>query len=327
MRKLAKSKLPVLAVDLGGTKILIALISRGGKLIAEERMVTPTTKSTQVVTEGLLSAIDNFLKLRNIEVSQLHSISIAAAGAIDSDKGLITLSPNLPDWNNIPLRDIVRERYGVETFLINDASAAALGEHRFGVGKGTRNLVMLTVGTGIGGGIIVDGELYLGVSGAAGEIGHMTIDINGPECACGNRGCLEMLASGKAIVREAVRRIRDGGKSSLIDMVNGRTENITAEKVGLAARGGDVLSRDVIHEASFNLGIGMVNVVNIFNPEMVVVGGGVARLGELLLEPARRVVEARSYPIIAKAVRIVTAQLENDAGVCGAAAFAFQKEG
>ncbi len=325
MRELVKSGLPVLTIDLGGTKILITLISPGGHLLAEERLKTPANRGKQIATEQLLSDIDRFLKVRGIVVSQLHSISIAAAGAIDSDKGLITLSPNLPDWNNIPLRDILCERYGVETFLINDASAAALGEHRFGAGRGTKNLVMLTVGTGIGGGIIIDGQLYLGASGAAGEVGHMTIDINGPKCACGNTGCLETLASGKAMAREALRRIRAGAKSSLVDMVDGKIESITAEKVGIAAGGGDVLSLDVIRQVSINLGIGMVNLVNIFNPEMIVVGGGVARMGELLLGTARRVVEARAFPIAAKVVRIITAQLGNDAGVYGAAVFAFER--
>jgi glucokinase len=219
---------------------------------------------------------------------------------------------------------MVNRKYQVKTFLINDASAAALGEHEFGAGKGVDNLIYLTVSTGIGGGIIIDGRLYLGPSGSAGEIGHMTIDVNGPQCSCGNIGCLEMLASGTAIAREAVKRIRAGGRSSLSEMLGGKIENITAEQVGVAAQGGDSLAMEIIHRAASYLGMGMVNLVNIFNPEMIIVGGGVAQMGDLLLDPARRVVEARAFKLPAQAVRIVPARLGDEAGVMGAAVFAFQ---
>jgi len=249
---------------------------------------------------------------------------LAAAGAIDSDKGVITLSPNLPGWRDVPLGDIVRERYRVDVFLVNDASAAALGEHRFGAGRGVSNLILLTLGTGIGGGIIINGEMYLGACGSAAEIGHMVIDVNGPECGCGNRGCLETLASGTAVARDAVRRINQGEKSSLVAMVGGKIEDITAEKVGTAARKGDSLALDVLSRAGTYLGVGLANLVNIFNPEMIVLGGGMAELGGLFIDPAKRVVVERAFPISAGAVRIVTAQLGNEAGVYGAAIFALE---
>ena len=327
MQEHEKQKLPVLAIDLGGTKMLLAIISDDGQVMAQELCPTLADEGAQAVLDRLFSAMDRLFKLNNMEPSQLCSISIAAAGGIDSDRGLITVSPNLPGWNDIPLRDIVQEKYGIDTFLVNDASAAALGEYHFGVGRGVNNLILLTVGTGIGGGIIINGELYSGSCGSAGEIGHMTIDVNGPRCSCGNTGCLETLASGRAVAGEAIRRISEGEKSSLIEIVGGRIEDITAEKVGDAARDGDPLSSDVIAKAATYLGVGMVNLVNIFNPEMIVVGGGMARMGNLLLEPARRVVAERAFPISAQAVRIVTAQLGNDAGVHGAAIFALQQKG
>jgi len=236
-----------------------------------------------------------------MDVTQLGSISLAVAGAIDLERGLVTSSPNLPGWHDIPLRDMVRERYGVDIFLLNDASA---------------------VGTGIGGGIIINGRLYNGPCGSAGEIGHMTIDVKGSGCKCGNIGCLETLASGMAMAREARRRIAQGEKSSLVEMVAGKIEEITAEKIGTAAREGDTLALDVIAGAGTYLGVGMVNLVNIFNPEMIVVGGGVANLGELLLEPARRVVKERAFQISAQAVRIVPAQLGDEGSLLGAAVFA-----
>jgi len=203
-----KHGLPVLAIDLGGTKIISAIVSPNGQLIAKDRCLTLADEGQASVINRLLLTIDHLLKLKNLDSSQLDSISIAAAGGIDIKRGLVTSSPNLPDWHNVPLTDIVKDRYGVSTFLLNDASAAALGEHRFGAGKGVNNLILLTIGTGIGGGIIIDGNLYQGPSGSAGEIGHMTIDINGQKDTCGNIGCLETLVSGPALAGEAIRRVK-----------------------------------------------------------------------------------------------------------------------
>jgi len=319
-------ELPVLAIDLGGTKIIAAVISHQGQVMARESYLTSAGEGPQSVIDKILSATDHLLGVSNIELSQLHSISIAAAGAIDFEQGVVTSSPNLPGWHDIPLRDMVNRKYRVKTFLINDASAAALGEHQFGVGRGVNNLIYLTVSTGIGGGIIIDGRLYLGPSGSAGEIGHMTIDVNGPKCSCGNIGCLEMLASGTAMAREAIRRISQGEESSLTEMVEGKIGDITAEKVGVSAEGGDSLALEVISQAANYLGVGMVNLVNIFNPEMIIVGGGVAQMGDLLLAPARQAVEERAFQLPAQAVRIVPAQLGDSAGLLGAAVFALQQE-
>ncbi len=319
-------ELPVLAVDLGGTKISAAIISDKGQIIAREHCLTLADEGPQSVINRILSAIDGILSLGNVGSSQLVGISIAAAGIIDSSRGLITFSPNLPGWSDVPLRDIVRERYHVDTFLLNDASAAALGEHHLGAGQGVNDLILLTVGTGIGGGIIINGKLYFGTCGSAGEIGHMTIDVNGPECSCGNAGCLEALASGTAIAREAVMRINQGERSALTEIVEGKIEDITAEKVEVAARRGDSLASEVISKAATYLGVGIANLVNIFNPEMIIVGGGVANMGDLLLDPARHVVKERAFSLPAEAVRIVPAQLGSDAGLLGAAVFAFQQK-
>ena len=326
MQQTRKHELPVLAIDLGGTKMIAAIVSNQGQVMAKEHYLTLAGEGPQSVIDRILSAIDHLLGARKVDLSQLDCISIAAAGAIDLDKGLVTLSPNLPGWHNIPLRDMVNRKYKITTFLINDASAATLGEYHFGAGRGVNNLILLTMGTGIGGGIIIDGRLYTGPSGSAGEIGHMTIDVNGPRCSCGNIGCLEMLASGTAVAREAISRISQGEKSSLTQMVEGKLENITAEKVGMAAQGGDSLASEVIAKAATYLGIGMVNLVNIFNPEMIIVGGGVAQMGDLLLGPARQVVKERAFQLPAQAVRIVPAQLGDNAGVLGAAVFAHQQK-
>jgi len=324
MQETKKSELPVLAIDLGGTKIIAAIISNKGQVMAREYSLTLADEGLEAVINRIFSAMDRLLSQRSINSSQLDSISIAAPGPLDFDKGLLTSPPNLPGWHDIPLRDIVKEKYKVNTFLINDANAAALGEHHFGAGRGVNNLILLTVGTGVGGGIIINGRLYSGTSGSAGEIGHMTIDVNGPRCNCGNIGCLETLASGTAVAKEAIRRVRQEERSSLIEIVEGKIENITAEKVSIAAQGGDSLASEVILKAATYLGVGIANLVNIFNPEIIIIGGRMAKMGDLLLNPARQVVRERAFQLSAQAVQIVPARLGDDAGVLGAAVFAFQ---
>ncbi len=326
MPKTKEHALPVLAIDIGGTKIIAAIISDEGQVMAKEYCPTLADEGPQAVLDRIFSTLDHLLGSRNMAPSQLHSISIAAAGAIDFGKGIVTLSPNLPGWRDIPLRDIIKERYGINTFLLNDASAAVLGEHRFGAGRGLNNIIYITVSTGIGSGILINGELYLGASGGAGEVGHTTIDVNGPKCSCGNTGCLETLASGTAVAREAIRRIKAGEKSSLTEIAGGKVEDITGEEVSIAAQGGDSIASEVILQAATYLGIGLLNLVNIFNPEMIIVGGGMSNMGDLLLNPARQVVKERAFQLLAEAVRIVVAELGNNAEILGAAVFAYQQK-
>jgi glucokinase len=321
-----KQNSPVLALDIGGTKILTALFSPNGKMLAREVCPTLADEGLSVVIERLASAIDGLLERNNIKPVQLAGIGIACAGGIDTGRGVVvTPSPNMPDWIDIPLADIIQKRFGVNTSIVNDASAAALGEHRYGAGKGINNLILFTLGTGIGGGIIIDGKLYLGAIGGAGELGHMTIDVDGPGCGCGNTGCLEMLASGRAVERDTIGRLRQGKESALLDIVKGDIDHVTAEMVGAAARNGDLLALDVLSRAAYYLGIGIVNAVNIFNPEMVILGGGMAELGDILIGPGRRMVKERAFSVSSRAVRIVTALLGNEAGVYGAAVFALDQ--
>ena len=322
----AKRETPVMAVDLGGSKILVALITQEGKVLDRERCATVAAEGPQAVIERIFSLVNVLLERNNLSPDQLYGISIAAAGGIDSVSGVITLSPNLPGWEGIPLRDIMRDRYKTAVFLLNDASAAALGEHRFGAGRGTKDMVLVTVGTGIGGGIITGGELYTGSCGGAGEIGHMTIDVNGPGCACGSAGCWEELGAGRAIEREAKTRIKKGEISSLLDMAEGKIEDITTIMVDKAAQGGDSMALEIIGQAAFYLGVGLANLVNIFNPEVIVIGGGMAAMGDRLLEHAERVMRERAFDFMARSVRMVTAELGNDAGIYGAASYAFGYE-
>jgi glucokinase len=323
MRKSAGKGRPVLAIDLGGTKILIALVSAENEVIARQLQPTRAESGQAAVIALIKAGIDRILTVGGLETSQLEAIAVAAAGAISSRDGVVTNSPHLPDWLNVPLRRILVQRYTVDTFIINDASAAALGEYHLGVGRGVANLIYLTIGTGIGGGIITNGRLYLGSDGSAGELGHMTIDVSGQKDSCGNLGCLEMLASGSAIATEAKRRLKEGQNSLLAGVA---IDSITVEEVAAAAEDGDKLSQKVINQAAAYLGVGLVRIVNIFNPDMIVIGGGVAKMGDRLLQLVRQVVAERAFTLPAGTVRIEKTLLGDDAGVLGAALFARQQK-
>jgi glucokinase len=321
---MVKNNKPVIAVDIGGTKLLVALFSTDGKMRTNTVCPTSAGEGVNAVIERLVTVIEDILIQNKLTPNKIDAISIACAGGIDTAKGVVvTPSPHLPGWANLPLAEIIKKKTRIITYVLNDASAAALGEQRYGVGKGAKNLVLFTVGTGIGGGIIIDGKLYLGARGGAGEFGHMTVETHGLKCGCGNIGCLELYASGTALVNDVVGRLQRAQKSSLVDMVKGDLTKITAELVDDAARRGDKLAQDAIVQMAYYLGVGMVNIVNIFNPEMVVISGGMAVLGEVLIAPGRIMVEKRPFSINAQAARVVIGSLGNEAGVYGAAAYAF----
>lgn len=317
---------PVLTVDLGGTKIMAAVLLPDGEVLSRNYCLTMADKGPEVVIDRILSAVNGAMTQAELKTSDFIGLGIAAAGILDIKRGIVTTSPNLPRWQNVPLRDILAEKLGIVTYIINDANAAALGEHRFGGGRGFGNMIYLTVSTGIGGGIIVDGKLYSGADGCAGELGHMTIEVDGPQCNCGNFGCLEALASGWAVAREAKTRIKQGEKSSIIELADGRLESITAETVAVAARRGDRLAADIVREAANYLGVGFANFVNIFNPELIVIGGGLSKMGDMLLKPARRVLKERAFKLPARTVRLARARLGSNAGIIGAAAYVFDQQ-
>jgi glucokinase len=322
MNKITNEKKPVIAIDIGGTKIMTALFDAWGELISREVSPTLADRGFENIFERLAQNVEGLLKRNKLKPEQTGAITIAAAGGIDTGRGVVvTPSPHLPDWKNIPISSMCRDRFGIDTYVLNDASAAALGEHRYGSGKGVKHLVLLTLGTGIGGGIIINGELYLGASGGAGELGHMTVEAHGPKCGCGNTGCLEMLASGSAIERNTMEHLRKGEASTLADQLKTGNTKVSVPDIAAAARNGDKLAQDVFTQAAFYLGVGFVNIINVFNPELIVYGGGMAELGELIVGPGKKMAEELPFSLNARAVRIVKAQLGNEAGIYGAAAY------
>lgn len=314
----------ILGIDLGGSKIMSAVATSEGRIVARHRRPTPAQDGPQAVIREIFEAARGTLKDAGITAAQLGGIGIGAPGTSNPDTGVIYTSPNLPGWRDVPLKDIVEREFGVRTVLGNDANAAALGEFCFGGGRGVRNLIYVTISTGIGGGIILDGKLYTGASGAAGEVGHMTIDINGPRCNCGSNGCWEALASGTALAREARRLVEQGEQTSILACAGGDAHRISAETVYAAARDGDQVARGLIARTGYYLGVGFANLVNIFNPELILVGGGLSNIGDMLLEPAMKTVRERAFKAAVEAVRFAPAQLGADAGVLGAVALALQ---
>jgi glucokinase len=318
-----KPKELLVGVDIGGTKILAGVATDQGKLLAREYVATSAEEGPQAVIGRIVAAI----KAVSHGVEGLGGIGIAVAGLVESGEGVVVTSPNLPGWSHVPLGSIVGKELGLPAYLINDANAAALGEHRFGAGRGVSNLVYVSVGTGIGGGIVIGGRLYTGGLGTAGEIGHMTIETRGPVCQCGNRGCWETLASGTAVAREARKRLQAGARPSLRELAGENPENITAQAVFLAAQRGDRVARGIIVRAGTYLGVGLASMVNIFGPELIVIGGGMAQMGDMLLKPALKEMKRRAFETPAQAVRVVPAQLGEDAGVLGAVAYVLEKKG
>jgi glucokinase len=311
-----------LGIDLGGTKIIAGLVERTGRILAKEYRETQAAAGLSSVIDRLIEATTKVVASQSIDLSEVNAIGVAAAGPIDATSGTVTAPPNLPGWHDVPLGRLIQERVSLPTYLENDAAAAALAEFTFGAGRGTQHMIYVTASTGIGGGLVLHGRLYHGITGAAGEIGHMTLLPNGPLCGCGNRGCLEALASGTAIAREARERVSRGVPTLIAELANGDLTQISAKLVAQAADEGDIDAQEILHEAMGYLGVGVANLVNLFNPEIIVIGGGLTNMGERLFDPVRRMIDRRAFPTSARAVEVRPAELGGDVGVLGAAAVA-----
>ena len=229
---------------------------------------------------------------------------------------MVLSPPLMPGWDRFPIRDTLEKRWGCPVSLNNDAELGVLGEWAYGAGRGAQNLAYIKVGTGIGAGLFMDGQIYRGATGSAGEIGHMTIDENGPLCICGNRGCLEAMAGGKAIAAKAREAIANNKRTELAGL--SPVEGITVMEIARAAARGDLVAQEILADAGDQLGVAIASLVNLFNPDIVVVGGGVAQTGDLFLEPIRKAVQKRSLPAAAYAVRITTSLLGKRSSSMGA---------
>jgi len=314
----------ILGVDLGGTNIVVgAMPSDGRSMHAVRTEPTHAEDGADGVTSRIVRMVEATIAQTIAETGATRAdfagIGIGAPGPLDRETGVVLITPNL-GWTDYPLRDRIADAVGLPAALDNDANCATLGEWWIGAARGAQHAIGLTIGTGIGGGLILNGALYHGASGIAGEIGHTSIDANGRRCKCGNYGCLEAYASGPAIAVRA-REALDGGENSLLpSLVDGDLDRITAHTVYDAAERGDQLALGVVRATAGFLGTGIANLLNIFNPEVVVIAGGVTQAGDALFEPLRAEVRRRAFKPAVAVCRIVPGELPGTAGVAGAVA-------
>ncbi len=313
----------IVGVDLGGTSINVGIVPfDGSRVLAMRSSPTGADKGPKHVVDRIITMIREAMrdaaKEASIPDDGFIGIGLGSPGPLDRATGTVIETPNL-GWRNFPLRDLVSNAIGLPGELDNDANCATLGEWWAGAAQGIDHVIGVTLGTGIGGGIVFGGRIFHGVSDAAGEIGHMSIDSTGRKCKCGNYGCLEAYASGPAIAARAVEGLLSGEDSLLLSLVDGDISRITAETVYEGIVAGDTFAKEVMRDTAKFLGAGIANLINLLNPEIVVISGGVTRAGDQLLEPLRNEVRRRAFRPAFESCQIVTSELGNRAGVIGAA--------
>lgn len=305
-----------IGIDVGGTNVKIALVDDKGKIIYSNKVPTYAEMGYEYTINNIKQAITELLKETQKKPEDIQGIGFGFPGQIDYTKGIVRLAPNLPGWVDVPIAKMIEEEFKIPTRIDNDVRCAALGELNYGAGKSCNNLICITVGTGIGSGLIINGKLVRGASNVAGEIGHIKLQIHdGPLCGCGDTGCLEAFASGPSIVAMAEEYIKGGKSTKFREMAN---PDITPYIVAEAAKANDPVAKRIFTIIGEYIGIGMASVVNLLNPEKIIVGGGVADCGDLLLNPIRETIKKRAMKIAGETVEVVPAQLGNTAGVIGA---------
>ncbi|MCU0649497.1 MAG: ROK family protein [Gemmatimonadaceae bacterium] len=319
----------VVGVDLGGTNLVVATMTTDGRRTAGlQTGLTRAEEGADAVVAriaAMISAsIDETCRTEGVTRDAILGVGVGSPGPLDRAKGIVIVTPNL-GWRDFPLRDRVAAAVQLPATLDNDANCATLGEWWIGAARGARHVVGITIGTGIGGGLVLDGKLFHGASDVAGEIGHTTVDVTGRRCKCGNYGCIEAYASAPAIAERAREALQHEEHSSIADLVGGDLSKITARTVYDAAKTGDAVALEIVREAAKFLGAGLANLLNIFNPDCVVIAGGVTAAGDTLFEPLRVEVRRRAFKPAVEACRIVAGTLPGTAGVAGAVAAFLQQ--
>ena len=305
-----------IGLDLGGTNIATGIVNSKDELLASVKVPTQAEDGWKIITERMGDTIAEVMQKAGVKPTEVKAIGVCSPGALDIPNGIVIRSPNLR-WFNVPLKKIIEDRFNIPTYFDNDANVAGLGENRYGAGVGSKHMLYMTISTGIGGGIIIDGKIYHGATFGAGEIGHITLDKNGPLCGCGNHGCIEAIASGPAIARNAKERLHEHPESLLHHYTN-----ITAREVSEAAHAGDQYALSVVETAARNIGVVLAGLINTLNPDCVVIGGGVSNMGDILFKPLIAEVKERAIPSFVENLKIVPAKLGGDVGVMGAIALA-----
>ncbi len=305
----------VIGVDLGATNIKVGLVTADGRILSRRRLGTEVREGPGAVAGRICRACRELVSMTESAPGRVLGAGVGCPGSVDSASGVLRFWPNVPDWRNVPLRRMIEDELGMRCVMDNDANVAALAEQWVGTGKGASSLVVLTLGTGIGAGIVLNGRVWRGGNGAAGEVGHMSINPRGPLCSCGNRGCLQVYAGATAMVRRMREAIEAGARTSLAD----RKDELTAELIHKAALAGDEASRRNIEQTGRYLGVGVSNLMHILNPQVIAFSGGLTAAGEMLMAPLRDEVKCRTLEACRRDTRVSFAALLDDAGVIGAA--------
>jgi glucokinase len=313
-----------IGVDLGGTNIKAGVVDlQTGKLITTLSKPTLAREGHEAVMLRIAALIDELIAASGLWREDFGGTGIGVPGVLDLEKGQVLFLPNLPGtWPEVPLARFIQDKIGLPVRLLNDARAITLGEWKFGAGRGVDSMACFAIGTGIGGGLVIDGKLHLGIGGTGGELGHQTIDFNGPVCGCGNRGCLEAYASGPAIAAMGIKAVIQGQTTTIGALADHDLNRITPRVICQAADQGDRVARDIYAQAGEYIGIAVSNVLASIGPRKVVIAGGVASAGELLLAPIRSTVRQRVFIMPSDQVEILQAELGNNAGVMGVALWA-----
>ena len=314
----------LIGVDLGGTFIKTALITLQGDILKKVEVPSGKESGPEKVIANIITSIQMAAEEAGQTFNQVQGIGLGTPGPLNTQKGIVCNAVNIPGFINIPLRDLIQEKFGIPVNLENDANAAGYGEYWKGAGRGSSLMVAYTLGTGVGGGIIIDGKLIRGTNDCGGELGHITIVPDGEMCSCGNRGCVEAYASATFLVKHTAAMLKRGCPSLLTKwMEEGKT--LTAKLIDEAWRAGDEFAKERLWEVGYYLGLGVANIVSALNPDVVVVGGGMSKSGEIILEPVRKEVKKRTFREHYEHLRIVAAELGNNAGVIGAAGLALEQ--
>lgn len=325
--ELKKDAKYVIGVDLGGTNVRAAVVNRGGKIVGEGRTDSKAMEGLEHTIAQIISAIRLAVSESPADYADIGGIGMGVPGTHKSEEGIVVWSPNFKDWNNVQLLAPIRDNLHMPVYMGNDANVAAFGEYAFGAGRGAKCMVMFTLGTGIGSGLVIDGKIYVGVSETAPEMGHHIILADGPRCSCGRYGCVEALARRDAIVDRAARKAHAGRATSLLAKSGHDLRYITPAMIAEAAAEGDEVSIETLAETGYYIGIAVANAINILNPDKVVIGGGIAQAGDLLFDPIRTTVEVNALYAPLQICQILPAELGDDAGVLGGAAMALQRMG
>jgi glucokinase len=307
--------------DLGGTNLRAAIVDvETGDVLHHMSIPTLAREGHNAVMKRMADLFLQVIQAAGLQKDEIGGIGIGVPGVLDLEKGDTLFLPNLPGtWPHVPLRDTITYLTGLRTALLNDVRAITNGEWCFGAGRGADTVAVFAIGTGIGGGLVINGQLHLGIGGTGGELGHTTVDFNGPRCGCGNYGCVEAYASGPAIAAMGMKAVSQGLTTQIADLCEYDLNRITPKLIAQAAQAGDEIAKDIYERAGFYLGIAATNICASIGPHRIIIGGGVSQAGELLLDPIRRTIRERVHIMPVEQVEVLQSQLGNNAGVIGVA--------